>query len=191
MIGPTRSNRRSEFERLLLPHRLAAFNLAMWLTSSRADADDIVQDAYVRAWRAFDQIRGGSPRAWLLTIVRNTAYRHLQTRNRMFNVISIDDGMNPQSREGVRPLDIADETPDAEALAIRDSDKAALLAALAKLPIVLREAIVLREMEGLSYREIAAVMETPIGTVMSRLSRARAELRKVLIEHQEGGSRAL
>lgn len=175
----------------MLPHRRAAYNLAMWLTSSRADADDVVQDAFVRAWRAFDRMHTDHPRAWLLTIVRNTAYRHLQNRNRMFNVVSLDDALQQRGRDSAPLLELAADEPSAEAEMIRAAEGAAVIAALKTLPVALREAIVLREMEGLSYREIATVMDTPVGTVMSRLSRARVELRKALARRAEEDNRAL
>jgi len=182
---------RAEFERLVLTHRDAAYNLAMWLTASRSDAEDVVQDTFLRAWRAFGQLRGDSPRAWLLAIVRNTAYRHLQNRSRMFNVISIDEAASHRDRGGTIPQEIADDGPGAENLLIEAAEQAAVRTALSQLPVALREAIVLREMEELSYREIAIVMDTPIGTVMSRLSRARSELRKVLLARMREDDRAL
>jgi RNA polymerase sigma-70 factor (ECF subfamily) len=172
---------RREFEERLLPLRDCAFNLAVWLVSSRADAEDVVQDAYVRAWRAYGTVRGPSVKAWLLTIVRNTAYRHLHNRSRQSNVVSLDDAWRGSERaDGPALREPASDADDAEACLIRSDERDALMAALATLPVALRETIVLREMEDLSYREIADVMATPVGTVMSRLHRARADLRKAL-----------
>lgn len=181
-----------DFDALVLPHRDAAFNLALWLVSSRADAEDVTQEALVRAWRALPRLRGGSTRAWLLKIVRNTAYTHIGRRQRAANVVSLDDAAR---RRGQKPaaLDPVDDAPDAERLLIDADEKAELAAALARLPLHLKETIVLREMEDLSYQEIASVMDVPVGTVMSRLARGREQLRREFMASSErgGGNRAL
>jgi RNA polymerase sigma-70 factor (ECF subfamily) len=179
METPPASVQAQDFERLVLPHKDAAYNLALWLMGNRADADDVAQDALVRAWRGLDGLRGGSVRAWLLSIVRNTAYSHLQRRSKGLKVVSIDEGGRWRDNRG-RAVEPVDDAPSVESTLVAADDKAELAAALAELPLQLREAIVLREMEGLSYREIAGVMETPVGTVMSRLSRAREQLRQTL-----------
>lgn len=179
-----------DFDALVLPHRDAAYNLALWLVSSPADAEDVAQEALVRAWRALPQLRGGSVRAWLLKIVRNTAYTHLGRLKRARNVVSFDDARRGQKAAGFDP---ADDAPDPERLLLDADEKAELTAALDSLPVHLRETIVLREMEDLSYQEIASIMDVPIGTVMSRLARAREQLRRIYAagSDQGGGNRAL
>lgn len=168
----------SNFERAALPHMDAAFNLAFWLVRSRPDAEDIVQDAYLRAFRAYDSLTGDI-RPWLLTIVRNVAYRWHANRSRSGNVISFDEAFPGRSGEAGE-ASIASDAASAEAVLIGDGERAMVLAALAQLPPAYREVIVLREIETFSYREIADVTGVPVGTVMSRLSRARAELKIVL-----------
>lgn len=170
----------SRFERLALPQLEAAFNLAFWLTRSRADAEDIVQEAFLRALRSFDGFRGDDIKPWLLAIVRNTAYRWLANRRRQGNVISLEETLAGTGEDG-RGLGLAaSEEPSAEQLLVGAVERDYVLRALSELPPIFREAIVLREIEGLSYREIAEVTGTPVGTVMSRLARGRSELRKVL-----------
>ncbi|MBO0741334.1 MAG: sigma-70 family RNA polymerase sigma factor [Hyphomicrobiaceae bacterium] len=166
-----------QFEPLALPCMEAAFNLAFWLVRSRADAEDIVQEAYLRAFRAFDGFRGGDMRPWLLAIVRNTAYRWLNNRRRSGTVISLEEAF---AGSGQRAEDIASDEPTAEERLIGAAERDYVLQALAELPTTFREVLVLREIEGLAYREIAEVTGVPVGTVMSRLSRGRAELRKLL-----------
>jgi RNA polymerase sigma factor (sigma-70 family) len=156
--------RRRRFEQLVLPHLGAAYNLARWLAAQ--DAEDIAQDAMLRAFRAFDGFRGGDAKAWLLTIVRNC---HYSAAGRKRKTVPL-----PEEEE----TDIATDAPDPERATI-DADRARKLnQAIASLPDEFREALVLREMEDMSYREIAAVTGAPIGTVMSRLARARALLRE-------------
>jgi RNA polymerase sigma-70 factor, ECF subfamily len=156
----------------------AAFNLAFWLVRSRADAEDIVQEAYLRAFRAFDGFRGDDMRPWLLAIVRNTAYRWLSNRRRSGTVISLEEAFAEGG--GQSADDIASDEPTAEERLIGAAERDYVLRALAELPPAFREVLVLREIEGLAYREIAEVTGAPVGTVMSRLSRGRGELRKVL-----------
>ena len=164
---------RAKFERQALIHMDAAYNVARWLLQTPADAEDAVQDAYLRAYRAFDQCQGQDAKPWLLTIVRNVCYRRLQERRRGGNVISLDEALGPN----LPVADIASRAPSPEQSAIGSSDQSLLSEAIASLPPVFREVLVLREIEELSYREIADVTGAPVGTVMSRLSRARAELR--------------
>lgn len=164
---------RARFEQQALVHMDAAYNLAHWLLRAPADAEDAVQDAYVRAYRAFDQCQGQEVKPWLLTVVRNVCYRRLQERRRAGNVISLDEALS--SLPGAADLHARERSP--EQLAIQASDGSLLHEAIAALPPVFREVIVLREIEELSYREIADVIGAPVGTVMSRLSRARGELR--------------
>lgn len=162
------------FEQLALPHMAAAFSLAYWLMRDRADAEDVVQDAYVRALRGFDGFRGDDIRPWLLAIVRNVAWRALSVRRRANNVIPIEAAF-AAGEDGDMALAAAD--PSAEILMIEAGDRALLARALAALTPLFREALVLREMQEMSYTDIAIVLGVPKGTVMSRLSRARAELR--------------
>jgi len=168
---------RPQFEPLAIPCMEAAFNLAFWLVRSRADAEDIVQEAYLRAFRAFEGFRGGDIRPWLLAIVRNTAYRWLSNRRRSGTVVSLEEAF----AEGSGQDDIAADEPTAEERLIGAAERDYVLRALAELPPAFREVLVLREIEALSYRDIAEVTGVPVGTVMSRLSRGRGELRKVLM----------
>lgn len=170
------------FESLALPHLDAAYSLAFWLMRDRADAEDVVQDACIRALRGFDGFRGGDIRPWLLAIVRNVAWRALAVRRRGFNVIPIEAAFAPGDEDGPRapsfaPGAFASDEPSAETLLIEAGDRALLTRALAALPPLFREILVLREVEDLSYADIATVLGIPRGTVMSRLSRARGELR--------------
>ena len=177
MAAPTR------FEDLALPHRAAAFNLAYWLVGRRDEADDVVQDAYVRAFRGFGGFKGDDVRPWLLTIVRNVALRSLQNRKRSGNVVSIDEALLP--RDGRPAREFASDEPSAESGLIAQGERETLLAALAEVSLVYREIVVLREIEGLAYKDIAEVVGVPIGTVMSRLARGRDELRAALLRRLE------
>jgi RNA polymerase sigma-70 factor (ECF subfamily) len=169
----------SSFERLTLPHLDAAFNLAFWLVRSEPDAQDIVQESYMRAFRAFQGFAGTDAKPWLLAIVRNAAYRWLSNRRRSANVISLDEAFGGPGEEPAE-AQIASEDPTPEALLIGEVDRRLVRSALAELPPIFREVIVLREIEGFAYREISLVTGAPIGTVMSRLSRGRRELRMTL-----------
>jgi len=157
-------DRRRRFEAQALPHLDAAYNLARWLSRSPADADDIVQDAMLRAFRAFDGFRGGDAKAWILTIVRN-CWRSAGTASKRRGHTSLEDETL-----------IADDDP--EGTAIQAGTRRRLDSLVAGLPEEFREVLILREMEDLSYREIADITGAPIGTVMSRLARARALLRE-------------
>jgi len=160
--------RRRIFEAQALPHLDAAYNLARWLSRSPADADDIVQDAMLRAFRAFDGFRGGDIKAWLLTILRNCSYNlGADVRRRKHAPLSEEDAATLVSSEA---------NPEMCAIAASESRK--LNEAMALLPNEFREVLILREMEDMSYREIADVLGVPIGTVMSRLARARAMLKE-------------
>ncbi len=163
------------FERLLASHLDAAWNLARWLTRNPQDAEDCVQDACLRAWRFFDGFRGGDERAWLLTIVRNSCYSHLQRQRQLAAPLEYEvdlDSLQPQ--ESTDPP-AQSESPEMQLL--RQADAQRLEAAIQTLPPEYREVLVLREMEDLPYKQIADIAGVPIGTVMSRLSRARAQLR--------------
>ncbi len=169
-----------DFDTEALPHIDAAYNLAYWLTRNSADAQDVVQDAYLRAFKAFGQFQGGDIRPWLLTIVRNVAYRWLSVRKRNANVVSIEDALGRRDGEPGPAFEPASDEPSAEDVLISDGERTLVRRALAELTPAFREVIVLREFEGLSYQEIAAVIGVPAGTVMSRLSRAREQLKELL-----------
>jgi RNA polymerase sigma-70 factor, ECF subfamily len=178
---------RAEFERLALAHMDAAYTLAFWLLRSRPDAEDAVQDAYLRALRAFRNVQGSDIRPWLLKIVRNVALRKLSDKARTANVIPFDVAGSDR-RGGERgALQVAADAPTAEDVVVEAAEQAMVRAALVELAPVFREVIVLREIEALSYREIAELTGVPLGTVMSRLARARAELRKVLVRMTRRG----
>lgn len=178
---------RREFERQSLAHMEAAYNLAYWLVRDRDDAQDVVQDAFLRAFRAFDRRTGDDIKPWLLTIVRNVAYRWLSVRKRSANVISFEEALSSRDGEEARLLEVPSEEPSAEDLLMSRADQSLVRVALGELPPMFREVIVLRELEDLTYQEIAAVTGAPIGTVMSRLARARDQLRerlRVLLEKE-------
>ena len=159
-----------DFEQEVLPHLDAAYNLARWLTRNEEDAQDVVQEAYARAFRFFGTFRGGNARAWILKIVRNTCYNWLQENRRLQSATEFDENLFGPDPRGVNPE---------EALLQNASDKM-LRQALEALPLKSREVLILREFEGMSYREIADTTGMPAGTVMSSLSRARSALRQSL-----------
>ena len=175
------------FEQQALPHLDAAYSLAFWLMRDRADAEDVVQDAYVRALRGFDGFRGDAMRPWLLAIVRNVAWRALAVRRRATNnVIPIEAAYTRAGEDEPEPMTIASNEPSAETRLIEAGDRSLLTRALDALTPQFREALVLREIEEMSYAEIATVLGVPQGTVMSRRSRARAELRQRFNEIARG-----
>jgi RNA polymerase sigma-70 factor, ECF subfamily len=158
------------FEEIALPHLGAAYNLARWLVHNDHDAEDLVQEAFLRAFKSFSGYYGGNSRAWLLTIVRNTCYTWLQ-QNRVLRASEpIDEKLDEVE------LDFADP----ETLLLRSIDAQIVRQALGELPVEFREVVVLREMEGFSYKEIANVVDLPLGTVMSRLARGRKRLQALL-----------
>ena len=164
------------FRTVVMPYIDEAYRLARWLTANGTDAEDVVQDASLRAYRAIRSYAGGNPRAWLLSIVRNTAYSWLR-KNRPAMIVSVED-LEAVELEHARPGEIRDDTPEDSLIAKVDADQ--LRAAIARLPAPFRETLVLRDIEGLDYREIAEATEVPIGTVMSRLARARRRLVEML-----------
>ena len=166
----------SRFANVVMPHIDDAYRLARWLTGNSTDAEDVVQDASLRAFRAIRGFAGGSARAWLLSIVRNTAYSWLR-KNRPAAVVTVDD-LEAVELAQVNPGDPDTPTPEATLLAKVDAEQ--LRAAIAALPAPFRETLVLRDIEGLDYREIAQATEVPIGTVMSWLARARRRLTATL-----------
>ena len=161
-----------DFEQVTLPHITAAYNLACWLIRNDHDAQDVVQEAYLRALRFFHASHGSDGRAWLLKIVRDTCYTWLRrNRPREVAIVSEDEVIATDSSE-----------PDPEALMLSKANEELLQQALAELPLEFREVVIMRELEGLSYREIAKIADIPIGTVMSRLARARTRLQRRLAD---------
>ncbi|HEY1436438.1 MAG TPA: sigma-70 family RNA polymerase sigma factor [Casimicrobiaceae bacterium] len=165
---------RRRFELLALPHLDAAYNLAHWLTRNDHDAQDVVQEAFLRAMRYVGGLRSDSARAWLLQIVRHTCYSWLK-ENRPPEKVALDD---PEEAWRDLPAPAAEEPPS---IAIRKADRQQINDAIAALPVAYREVLVLRELEDLSYNDIARIAEIPVGTVMSRLARARGLMRTALM----------
>ena len=167
------NDERTSFDALVLPHLADALALARWLTKSRHDAEDVVQEACLRAFNAIGTYAGGAPRAWLLAIVRNTAYSWLE-KNRRREIVSVDE-LDQRDRDWVErggdSIGVGAKTPETDLLA--KADVAQIQRAIERLPLEFRETLVLRDIQGLEYREIAEVTAVPIGTVTSRLSRAR------------------
>ena len=153
------------FNEAVLPHLDTAYNLARWLTRNDQDAEDVVQEASLRAFKYWKGFSGRDCRAWLLAIVRNTYYSWVRQRS-----------VQPEVTADGEIDEIDDGVPNPENVLLQNADRALLRAALEDLPVEFREAIVLREMEGLSYKEIADIAAVPIGTIMSRLARARKRL---------------
>lgn len=158
------------FEEAVLPHLAAAYNLARWLVRNAHDAEDLVQEAYLRAFKSFDGFHGEDSRAWLLAIVRNTCYTWLK-RNRVQELTTVFDEERHSSE---------DDACNPEALLLKNADAQLLRQALEEQPLEFREAIILRELEGMTYKEIADLAGVPMGTVMSRLVRARQRLQRRL-----------
>lgn len=157
------------FEQTVIPHLNAAFNLARWLTRNGPDAEDMVQEAYLRAFRAFETFQGQDAKAWLLTVVRNTCFTLLKKKADQ-STIEFDERMHSA----------ADESPNAESALLNQAALGGLQDCLDALPLEFREVIILRELEELSYKEISDIARVPIGTVMSRLARARKRLQQCL-----------
>ena len=166
----------SKFESAVMEHLDAAHNLARWLMRNEQDAQDVVQESCMNALRAFDSFRGGDFRAWFLAIVRNTSFSWLRRRK------NSSGSASEQSLEANAEIAADCEVYDPQAIAIRAADTDLVRRAIAALPKILREALVLREMEGLSYKEIGKIAGVPIGTVMSRLARGRMQLQALLVE---------
>ena len=172
----TDDENRRRFERLALPHLGAAYNLARWLTHNDHDAQDVVQDAFVRALRYIGGFRGDNARAWVLQVVRNTCWTWLE-HNRPAELVAQREYGDDDAALHEIAAPAADEPP---AQALRKAERVLVNQAIAALPFALREVLVLRELEELSYNDIARIVGIPLGTVMSRLSRARARLRLAL-----------
>lgn len=169
-----RSHLHNRFEQAILPHLDGAYNLARWLVRNDQDAEDLVQRACIRAYRAFQTFRGGDTRAWLLTIVRNACYTWLKRNRAEDLVVPFQEELH----------DVHSDAMDPEVLLLQRVDLDLLQRSLQELPAEYREVIVLRELEGLSYKEIAAIAEVPLGTVMSRLARARKRLQDRLADYR-------
>lgn len=162
---------RLRFEQLILPHLDAAYNLARWLTQNDQDAQDMVQEAYLRAFRSFQSFRGGDSRTWLLTIVRNTCYTWLHQQRAEKLSIPFQEELH----------DVECETLNPEGLYLHRIDQQRLREGLEALPVEFREVMILRGLEECSYKEISAITHIPLGTVMSRLARGRKWLLRYLI----------
>lgn len=167
-------NDRKDFERVVWPHLRAAYNVARWLVRNDHDAEDIVQEAFAKAFLAMRSLRNADARSWLLSIVRNTAISFMQRQKRTPEVAWNDSAPEP-----------SDSALDPEAGMIGKSRSECVRAAIERLPQEYRETLVLREIEGLPYKEIAGILQVPMGTVMSRLSRARNLLIEELVPHAE------
>ncbi|MEY2491153.1 MAG: hypothetical protein QOH24_104 [Verrucomicrobiota bacterium] len=163
----------SSFEALMLPHLDAAHNLARWLLRNDEDAQDVVQEAYLRAFKSFSGFHGSNGRAWLLTIVRNTSYTLLKKNHAVDLTTTFDEEIHASGYESISPATILEHSEDAKLMS----------QAMDELPAEFREILTLRHQEGLSYKEIAEVTQVPPGTVMSRLARARAKLKECLAAH--------
>lgn len=160
------------FEQTIMPQMNAAYNLARWLVGNDLDAQDIVQDAYLRAFKYFGGFRGGDSRSWLLRIVRNSFYDWLRHQGHRELTTPFDEEVH----------ELASDSPAPDAALLGKADKELVHRAIEALPVEYREVLVMRELEGLSYKEIADVADLPVGTVMSRLARAREQLRQGLVE---------
>jgi RNA polymerase sigma-70 factor (ECF subfamily) len=169
-------SRLSRFEEVVLPHLDAAFNMARWLTRNDHDAEDVVQEAFLRAMRYFDRLKGTEARPWLLAIVRNTCFTWLE-KNRPSDLVGLDDaGPISSDMESAGHMSVTESNP--EVILLQSANRKLVNQALEELPVGYREVIVMREIEDLSYKDIAAIAGIPAGTVMSRLSRGREMLRQ-------------
>lgn len=160
----------TRFEQSILPHLDAAYNLARWLTRNEHDAEDIAQESYLRAFKFFDGFHGTDARAWLLAIVRNTCYTWLHQNRGRETMASFDEEIHTIENEASNPAK----------LVLKSDDREMLKEALEELPVEFREVVVLRDLEELSYKQVAEVANIPLGTVMSRLARARERLKRIL-----------
>jgi len=160
----------TRFEQSILPHLDAAYNLARWLTRNEQDAEDMAQESYLRAFKFFDGFRGTDARAWLLAIVRNTCYTWLQQNRGRETMASFDEEIHTIENEASNPAK----------LVLKSDDREMLKQALEELPVEFRQVVVLRDLEELSYKQVAEIANIPLGTVMSRLARARERLKRIL-----------
>ena len=172
-----------DFEAAVLPHIDEAYNLAHWLMRNTSDAEDVLQEAMLRALIYFPSFRGSNARAWVLQIVRNAAYSALQKhKNTAALIVSLEQDAGTDNHDRIAGTTLCDSSSTPEAILLRVQECEKLDALLAELPVELRECLILFELNGVSYKEISAITETPIGTVMSRLWRAR----RMLIERAAG-----
>lgn len=174
---------RRRFDAVVLPHLDAAYNLARWLSGNASDADDVVQEAFLRAFRLFGSFRGDQPRPWLLAIVRNTWFTTWQKRK-----TAAETGYDESVLDASLP-DWHGTPDDPEQWLLREEDVRLVHAALERLPVAFREVLVLRELEELHYRDIARIADIPVGTVMSRLARGRRMLAAAVVELRDGAPR--
>jgi RNA polymerase sigma-70 factor (ECF subfamily) len=174
----TASTKEKRFQEMVLPHLDSAFNLARWLTRSPQDAEDIVQEAYLRAFKFFDNFHGEDGRVWLLSIVRNTFYTWYQQNKTEAQSTQFEEELHSIKPEDTAATQYADNNP--EALLIQKDSRRQLHQALELVSVEFREMMVLRELEDLSYKQIAGIVGIPIGTVMSRLGRGRKQLAEIL-----------
>ena len=161
-----------------MPHLDAAYNLASWLTHNPQDAEDVVQESFMKALRYFDGFRGEDGRAWLLAIVRNTSYSWLETKKGLPLAVLDEDGDWLETQTAASITATMTENPEQQLM--QSQDKALIAAAIAALPLEYREVLILRELEDFSYQQISDIIGAPVGTVMSRLSRSRSLLRRWL-----------
>ena len=168
-----KQNKLATFEEAVLPHLDAAYNLAHWLTRNDTDAEDVVQEAYLRAFKFFGGFHGADGRSWLLAIVRNTCYTWMQHNRSPELSVPLDDELHEIESKDLNP----------EALLVQRADTLMVRQALEELPVEFREVLVLRELEEMSYRDIASITDLPLGTVMSRLARGRKRLQQALTNH--------
>jgi RNA polymerase sigma-70 factor (ECF subfamily) len=173
--------RLAQFELLVTPHLSRAYNLARLLVGDSSDAEDLVQEAGLRAFRALDGFQGGDSKTWLLVIVRNLCYSFLARRRGSENVIAFEEEQHSDVHASATP----------EATLLQNTNAEDLRRAIQELPTEFRETLVLREMEELSYRELAEITGVPVGTVMSRLARARQQLRRRLAGRERGADHAM
>ncbi len=171
---------RKRFERIMLVHLDASYNLALWLLRDPSEAEDIVQTAYMKAFDKFSTFQGGNSTGWILTIVRNTAYNWLKKQKNNSNLISFEEALHGgENGESVRR-----DTMNPEEVISAIASHAQMMRCMDSLAVEFREVLFLRELEGCSYKEIAEIIQVPKGTVMSRLSRAREQLKKIVVDQK-------
>jgi len=180
------AERSRRFQQAALPHLDAAYNLARWLSGNTLDADDIVQDAFMRAFRFFETLRGENARPWLLAIVRRTWYTEWRRRTNSHEVAPFDDALDETSL--FEP--ICETYADPQMLLLKGEHTRLVREALMQLPVEFREVLILRELEEMSYRDIAVIADLPVGTVMSRLARGRRKLAALLAPLRDEGRTA-
>jgi RNA polymerase sigma-70 factor (ECF subfamily) len=187
-MPPGNGARTQRFEAVALPHLSAAYNLARWICRNEADAADIVQEAVMRALQYFDSYHGGDARAWLLQIVRNSAHTWIG-KNRLAGRVPLDEFESDTAANLEGNWSAATPGPeDPLTTVVAQDESARLRLAIARLPVEQREVLILREFEAMSYRQIAGITGCPIGTVMSRLSRARDQLAQIVRSEQRASS---